>query len=102
MANEKVKEKADTFDKTNENFKKIFTDNGMNLDEFSQFILNAIELIPDEEKVTFAAWIVERIVIYSAVTTYESVGILESAKDTIFRWMKCPDLDVDNDIEDEE
>jgi hypothetical protein len=96
---EKLVKKLEAFDKTSENFKKIFTDKGMNLEEFAEFVFNALKLIPDEDRLPFLVWLIEREILLGTDTMFEAVGVIELAKDGYLRMMKCPNDDdfIDDD-----
>lgn len=73
-------DKEKNFDKTSDNFKKICTENGIDTDALVEFINNAIKLIPDEEKMDFASYLIITVMIECSCNIFEGLGILEIAK----------------------
>jgi hypothetical protein len=89
MANKKTKEakeaeirkQTEIFDLSKENFKKIFTDKGVNRDELLEFTINTLRLMSDEENQSgFAQSLIFQIMNQCSFNAYEALGILEATK----------------------
>ena len=72
--------KEEIFNKTQDNFKKICTANGIDKDALTEFIINTIELIPDEERLNFLEYLIVEEVIMCTDYMYEATGVLEVSK----------------------
>jgi len=96
--------KAETFDLSKENFKKIFTDKGINRDELIEFTINTLRLMSEEDNQSvFAQNLIFQIMNQCSYNAYEALGILEATKheylkilDQVFEEAE-EDEDDDND-----
>jgi hypothetical protein len=86
-------EKEKIFDNIQDNFKKICTENGIDTDAFTKFIISTIELIPEEEKLSFLESLITDEVLMGTDTIYEALGVLELVKATYLTIMKNDDDD---------
>ena len=87
--------KEKTFDKVHENFKRICTANGIDTDAFTEFIVNTIELIPEEDKLNFIDYLIVEIIMCTD-NIYEALGVLALSKSRYLDIMKM-DFDEDDD-----
>lgn len=82
---ETIKEKqtrqhAKIFDLAHENFKKIYTDKGVDTMAMINFVENTIKLVPEEERADFSAHLMFHILLWGSGGYYEALGMLESVK----------------------
>ena len=90
--------KEKIFDKVSDNFKKICTENGIDTDALTEFIVNAIKLIPEEEKLNFLQYLIVEEVIWCTDNIYEALGVLGVSKASYLRLMeRAEDEDEDED-----
>jgi hypothetical protein len=87
--------KEKTFDNVHENFKKICTANGIDTDALSEFIVNTIELIPEEDKLNFIDYLIVEIIMCTD-NIYEALGVLTLSKARYLDIMKM-DFDDEDD-----
>ena len=83
------------FDNVHENFKKICTENGINTDALVEFIINSIELIPQEDKLNFLEYLIVEEVLMCTDNIYEATGVLGVSK------ARCLDI-IKMDFDEEE
>jgi hypothetical protein len=88
--------KEEIFNKTQDNFKKICTANGIDKDALSEFIVNAIELIPEENKLDFLDYLVVEIIMCSN-NIHEALGVLSLSKAKYLDIMEIKDFDDEDD-----
>jgi hypothetical protein len=74
------KEKTADFDKVSDNFKKICTDNGIDQDALTTFVVNSIQLVPENEKLMFIRYLLYEIIVLGTFDVYEALGMLETVK----------------------
>ena len=91
--------KEKIFDSVNDNFKKICTENGIDTEALVNFIINAIKLIPDEEKLNFLGFLIVEEIIWSTDNIYESLGVLEFSKASYLKMMES--CEMDEEMEDD-
>lgn len=98
------KKTLEIFDLSKENFKKIFTDKGINRDALIEFTVNTLRLMSDEENQSgFAQSLIFQVMNQCSFNAYEALGILEATK---YEYLKVieeiyneenDDLDDDDD-----
>lgn len=86
--------KEEIFNKTSDNFKKICTKNGIDKDALIKFVINAVELIPENEKMDFLDSLIVEEVLMCTDTIYEALGVLALSK---ARYLKIMENDEDDD-----
>jgi hypothetical protein len=89
--------KENTFNKTNDNFKKICTENGIDQDALVEFIINAISLLPEEEKLSFLDYLIVEEVLMCTDNIYEALGVLALSKARYLDIMKINFVDGDGE-----
>lgn len=78
---EKIKRQSEIFDLSKENFKKIFTDKGINREELIEFTINTLRLMSEEDgQSMFAQNLIFQIMNQCSYNAYEALGILEATK----------------------
>jgi hypothetical protein len=87
-----IKEK--TFDNVHENFKKICTEKGINTQALADFIINSINLLPEEEKLNFLEYLIVEEVIMCTNNIYEATGVLSVSK---ARYLDIMKIDFDEE-----
>lgn len=87
--------KEKIFDNVSDNFKKICTERGIDTEALIDFIINAIKLIPDEEKLNFAQYLIVNSTIQCTDNIYEGLGVLAVSKASYLRIMERDDDDDD-------
>ena len=85
--------KEKIFDNVSDNFKKICTEKGIDTEALIDFIINAIKLIPDEERLNFAQYLIVNGVIQCTDNIYEGLGVLGVSKANYLKLMECDDED---------
>jgi len=88
--------KEEIFNKTSDNFKKICTENGIDKNAFTEFIVNTIELIPEEDKLNFLDYLVIQIIMCSD-NIHEALGILSLSK---AKYLDIMEIDYDDEDDD--
>ena len=91
-----TKEKA--FDNVSDNFKKICTENGINSQALADFIINAISLLPEEEKLNLLEYLIVEEVLMCTDHIYEALGVLSLSKS---RYLDIMKMDFDEEDDDE-
>lgn len=95
-----VKKQVETFDLSKENFKKIFTDKGINREELIEFTINTLRLMSDEENQSgFAQSLIFQIMNQCSFNAYEALGILEATK---YEYLKVLDEIYDEEVEEDD
>jgi hypothetical protein len=89
--------KEKTFDTVHENFKKICTENGINTDALTEFIINSINLLPEEDKLNFIDYLIVEIIMCTD-NIYEALGVLTLSKT---RYLDIMKMDFDDEDDDE-
>jgi hypothetical protein len=90
--------KEEIFNKTSDNFKKICTENGINTDALTEFIINSINLLPEEERLNFLEYLIVEEVIMCTDNIYEATGVLSVSK---ARYLDIMKMDFDDEDDDE-
>lgn len=71
---------VEIFDKINDNFKKIFTDKGVDKDQLCEFLANVLQIAPDEDRSNLASQMIFEIINWGSYNVYEALGIIEAVK----------------------
>ena len=90
--------KEEIFNQTQDNFKKICTANGIDKDALTEFIINAIELLPDEERLNFLEYLIVEEVIMCTDNIYEATCVLGVSK---ARYLDIVKMSFDDDDDDD-
>jgi hypothetical protein len=68
------------FDKAHENFKKIYTKDGINEEALIDFIGDTLKLVPNETRAMVTDHLVYNAINWGSYNYYEALGILKSVK----------------------
>lgn len=74
------KERAEIFDQINDNFKKIFTENGVDEDQLCEFLANVLKITPSEDRSNMASRMIFDIINWGSYNVFEALGIIEAVK----------------------
>ena len=93
-----MSDKTKVFDLTQESFKKIYTENGINDQALVEFIDSTMQLLPDEEKSCIGVHLMFHIVNRGAYNDFEALGMFEAAKTDYIR--ACENAAIEEENED--
>jgi len=91
-----MENKEKIFDNVSDNFKKICTENGIDAQALVEFIINAIKLLPEEEKLNFLEYLIVEVVLMNTDNYYEALGVLTASKAGYLRLMETIE-EMDNE-----
>ena len=73
-------ERAEIFDQINDNFKKIFTEKGVDEDQLCEFLANVLKITPQEDRSDMAYRMIFDIINWGSYNVFEALGIIEAVK----------------------